>query len=308
MSEPTTKSNVTPNDGKKSNMPTVLGVLLLLSLLFGGYLFVQNMSLKDEIASCSKNVDQTEIARKSVIDELNAMEAQYTELSEVNEVMSDELIAEREKIKQLVKQAKNNNWSIAKLKKEANTLREIMKGYLVTIDSLNTMNIELTEENTSVKGELADQKTKYTSLEEVKQDLADKVKIGSLIQLVNVSVSGQIKKNSGAQKLTEKAGRADVVKACYTIPQNSIAQTGTKVIYMRIISPFGSVLGGQKDPGFVVNGREGIFTHMKKIEYAGSAMNDCMYWEVSDPLTAGKYNVQLYSEGRELSAYTLTLK
>ena len=61
MSEVTTK----PNESKKSAMPAVLGVLLLLSLLFGGYLFVQNMNLKDEIASCSQNVDQTEIARKA---------------------------------------------------------------------------------------------------------------------------------------------------------------------------------------------------------------------------------------------------
>jgi len=307
MAEQSKKGQPT-NTENKNNTTTILGVLLLLCALAAGFLFVQNMNLKDQVSACGKEVDQTEIARQNVISELNDMELRYTELSETNETMSEELLAQRERVKQLLTDAKNKDWTLGKLKKETNTLREIMKGYLHTIDSLNTLNQELTAENTSVKTELSDQKNKYTSLEQVKEDLAEQVKIGSLIQLVNVAVTGQIVRNSGAQKPTEKASRTEVIKACFTIPQNAIAKSGVKKVYMRIISPFGAVLGGKEDPGFVVNGRKGVFTHMKEIEYNNRAQNECVYCEDTNALTKGKHAIQFYSEGRELANYSLMLK
>ncbi len=290
-----------------SNTNKYLIAGLVLALLLSGFLLVQNINLKEQVATCSKEVDQSETARQAVIDELNTMEAEYSKLSEQNEEMSTELLAEKEKIEQLLKEAKNKNWSISKLKKETETLREIMKGYLVTIDSLNTLNQELNTENIAVKGELADQKTANSSLSKQNESLSEKVKIGSLLQAVNVNYSAQIKKNSGALKQTSKASRADVIKACFTIPSNSIASAGNKTIYMRVIGPFGSVLGGKQDDGFVVNGRKGIYTYSKEFNYTKTAQDQCLHWDVTDPLTKGNYLISLYCEGRELHSSKLIL-
>ncbi len=296
-------------ENKKNNtLAIVLGILLLLSFLGLGYLFVENSNLKDNVATVTKKANDTEIARQNVIQELNEMEAEYQTLSDQNQTMSEELNAEREKIKELIQQAKNKNWSISKLKKEAETLRNIMKGYLVTIDSLNTLNQELNTENIAVKGELETQKTVNQDLTSQNEGLTEKVNTAAQLQVVNFAVSGQIQKNSGAQKPTDKAGRTDVVKACFTIPSNAIAASGKRKIFMRIIGPFGSVLGAKEDPGFVVNGRKGVYTHHKEIEYSGASQQECMYWETTDELAKGNYNVQLYESGRELSQYTLSLK
>ena len=51
---------------------------------------------------------------------------------------------------------KERSWSLAKIKqyeKEVGTLRTIMRGYIKQIDSLNTLNKQLIEENVSFRGQ-----------------------------------------------------------------------------------------------------------------------------------------------------------
>lgn len=306
---PNSAGDKKPVEKKKSNtLAIILGLLFLISLGLGIILFVKNIKLQEELVSCESDIDASELERERIIGSLNEMDAQYTELSEKYKNMSDEMLAEKEKIKKLLEQAKNKDWTIHKLKKETETLREIMKGYLVTIDSLNTLNQNLTAENTNVKEALDKEKEYASTLEEEKNNLSEKVKLGSLLQVVGVAVTGQNVKSNGTHKDTEKASRTEVIKCCFTVAENKIAQSGKRKIYMRIISPFGAILGGQKDDEFEVKGRKSVFTHAKEIDYQNNAQDVCMYWESDNEITSGKYIIQLYTDGIELGNYALTLK
>ncbi len=297
------------SEPKKSNKSSlILGILLLLALVGIATLFVKNTNLKEQIAACEVDVDNGDLERERIIGSLNEMDAQYTELSEQHQNMSDELIAEQEKIKKLIQSAKNKNWTISKLKKETETLREIMKGYLVTIDSLNTANQNLIVENTNVKSELDKEKQYASELENEKTNLSEQVKLGSMLKIAGVTVSGQNIKSNGTYKETDKASRTELIKCCFAIAENSLAKAGKRKIYMRIISPFGAILGSQKDDSFEVKGRKSVYTHAREIDYTNSSQDVCLYWTSSDVITEGKYIIQLFTEGNELGNYSLTLR
>src|SRR5690606_9481940 len=85
--------------------------------------------------------------REKIQTELEDMLAEYDSLEVDNDSMRVELSQRKEEIQELLDNVKNKDWTIYKLRKETGTLRTIMKSYVYTIDSLNTLNIVLTEEN-----------------------------------------------------------------------------------------------------------------------------------------------------------------
>lgn len=286
----------------------ILAALLGGTTISTGLLYKSKLNLEEQLLTCGKDLDKEELEKKNALAELNSMLRQYDELSQQNNSLSAELQGEKEKIIKLIEQAKNKDFTIGKLRKETETLREIMKGYIHTIDSLNVLNQHLTTENIAVKGELTTQKEITTSLESEKQNLTEKVKAGSLLDAINVTAGGFIRKGSGTLKDTERSGRTDVIKCCFDIAKNNIAAAGNKKIYMRIISPFGAVLGEKKEDGFMVNGHSSVYTLAKDVDYKNAQTNVCMIWDVTNPLTEGNYTVQLYCDGMELGSTTFTLK
>ena len=67
--------------------------------------------------------------------------------------LTDQLGAEQDKIRQLLKRDASNATKIRMYQRELETLRKVMRSYIVQIDSLNTRNQELTAENIQVRGE-----------------------------------------------------------------------------------------------------------------------------------------------------------
>ena len=63
---------------------------------------------------------------------------------------------------------------IKKYKSEITTMREIMKSYIVQIDSLNTRNKILVAENTEIRQQITQVQTTNTELSKVKEELTYK--------------------------------------------------------------------------------------------------------------------------------------
>ena len=63
---------------------------------------------------------------------------------------------------------------IKKYKSEITTMREIMKSYIVQIDSLNTRNKILVAENTEIRQQITQVRNTNTELSKVKEELTFK--------------------------------------------------------------------------------------------------------------------------------------
>lgn len=266
---------------------------------------------------------EKEIQEKIVyIDKSNAFQAELSMLKEEYQTLRTEDAALKEqleiniqKIEELEKEAakhKNDAYIIAKLKKEANTLREIMKGFVKTIDSLNTLNQVITAEKKKVEEDLSSEKDKTNLLSKEKEELKDVVAKGSALNARSIVAKG-IRLKSGGKKEDEsnKAKKVEKIKVVFTVADNRIAKPGNKDIYIRILSPDGKEISKSTDESEMFNlpnGTRSYYAAKKTINYTNQEMMVSVLCDNSQEFIPGKYMVMVYNDGVDIGTATLELE
>ncbi len=271
---------------------------------------------KDELNEILKNTGIIADADNNEVKEnLTAMLQEYNNIESSNVEMQDSIAAQKQKITDLLAEVENLNnakkkdWGkIYKLKKETETLREIMKGYIHTIDSLNTLNIDL--KNTIVKkDEQIDGISKdLSSVKDKNKELQNTVAAGSVLQTTGMSAYAIKVKNNGGQTETSRSNRADQIKACFTVIENKIAKAEAKTLYMRIIDPSASELVGEEPIVFNMGGKDGKACISRQINYQNQNTDVCIYYELEKEITGGTYIVEIYCEGNKIGSTSFALK
>ncbi|HQV53092.1 MAG: hypothetical protein IPI00_13985 [Flavobacteriales bacterium] len=287
------------------------GLLLLVVLLL-----VSNVVMLWMLMQRNKDVEQGEQQVAAITSEkenvsmlLENMLASYDTLKTDNNQLTTEMEAQKAQIEQLLTQVKNGNYSLSKAKKEAETLRRIMKGYVATIDSLNQANQLLTAENINVKQELGETQGQRDALAQEKDELAGVVAKGSVLHTTSITAGALFMRNNGKQVDTERASKAEMVKCCFTLGENSITRPGDKEIYMRVISPDGKVLpASEGNNRFQFNGVEGEFSARREVNYQNKPVDVCVFWTGSEEMRTGQYVVEIYENGAQVSKATFNLK
>lgn len=302
------KTNQEGNNNK--TLLIILTALLLAASGLGIYFGMENSRLKDELSNCATLKDNETDEKNKVISDLENMILQYDSLSTDNDSINQELLAERTKVEALLKEAKNNKWTIYKLRKEASTLREIMKGYVVTIDSLNTLNIELRAENAETTRRYNEQRQENEKLSEKNKSLDEKVKLGARLKALDMIALAQRVKNNGVHRETSRSNKAQKIKACFTVDKNEVIEAGKKTIYLRVITPNGKVLAERTDDSNMFNfeGTKGLYSVKKVFNYDNTEVDICMYWDVIEPLVAGEYIVEAYVDQLKIGDTKFSLK
>lgn len=301
----------TPSIEKKGNKANkFMIVVIILLFAFCGYLIWQNMQLQDLIVNNNITITDVSSERDQVKSELEDMLAQYEEMEADNEELSEELSAEKEKIEELLKQAKGKNWTIHKLRKETETLRVIMKGFVVQIDSLQQANIHLEEENNVVRTELSSEKNKTKNLTEENEDLSDLVTVASHLKTSGLKSYGVKIKSNNTGRVTQKAKRAGKIRTEFTVLRNDITGAGKKWVYVRILTPDGKVLSEKTDDSnkFDFNGVRGLYTSKKQIDYKNQQLTLTLDWKKTEDFPIGEYLVEVYADGVDIGKTKFSLK
>ena len=298
------------NQDKKRRNLTVLVVMLLITNIATLFLFYNER--QENVQLVTDNTDLT-TEKSNLTRELEDMLARYDSVSTDNVEMLAQIAEQREQIKKMLKEAekhKDDAWVIYKLRKEASTLRDVMKNYLVTIDSLNTANQELIVQKAEVETKLNKQKEQNTELSDKNDKLAEKVKLGSKLKAVDLVSFGQRVKNSTVHRETDRAKRTDKIKTCFTIDKNEVTKPGKKIIYLRIVGPDGEVLSydQSKEYMFTYDGKEGLYSRKEEIMYEGEEMDMCLYWDMLEEALEGKYIVEMYAEDYLMGTTSFELK
>lgn len=303
---------VTP-ENKESNKKylIIIAILAVLTVLFGILYFTSHT----EVVEKTESISSLEVEQLQLKNDLQEMLIQYDTITTNNDRLSAEIMGQQEQIKELLKQMekhKDDAYIISKLKKEAGTLRDIMKGYLVTIDSLNTMNIDLKKDNQFLAEELSETKTRAQTLESNKKDLEQIVATGSILQANGMSSVGIKVRNNGNQSEVNRANKTELIKTCTEIAENRISPKGKKNIFLRIISPDGVVLDSNdgEDNRFDFNGVSGKYSVKRQIDYESESMELCIFYTVNTEaeLQPGKYIVEMYEAGTLIGKTDFDLK
>ena len=116
-----------------------------------------------------------EIERDSIQSNLGVLMEDFDNLQITNDTISQNLASERLRADSLMQQLqKERNLSLRKIKqyeKQVTMLRGIMEGYLKQIDSLNTLNKKLINENVDYRKQVASQTLRADMAEEKAAEL-----------------------------------------------------------------------------------------------------------------------------------------
>ncbi len=293
----------------KNRSSTGLLVLVVLLLLSNVVMFWLLMQRGKEVDQTQQQVAAVTSEKENVTMMLENMLASYDTLKTDNDQLTVEMEAQRERINGLLDQVKRGNYDLSKAKKEAETLRKIMKGYVVTIDSLNQANQALTAQNVGLTQELGEVKGQKEALSTEKSALEGKIAKGAVLHTTSMTAGALFMRNNGKQVDTDRAKKAEMVKSCFTLGQNSVTDAGNKTLYMRVISPDGSVLPAA-DPNnrFKFNGVEGEFSAKREVNYQNQPVDACIFWNGTGEMRTGQYIVEIYEAGAKVSESKFTLK
>ena len=290
----------------------LLIVVILLVLTNAATAYLLYSERQENVQLVTANTDLS-TEKDALTIELEEMYAKYDSVETDNTEMLAQIEEQKTKIEELLAEAekhKDDAWIIHKLRKEAATLRDVMKNYLVTIDSLNTVNQQLIKEKAQVQTQLEGQKEANQELNEQNEELAEKVKIGSKLKVVDlISVAQRVKSNT-VHRETNRARSTDKIKTCFTIDRNEVSKPGKKDIYIRIIDPDGDVLayGQTKEYMFTYDGKEGLYTRKEEVMYENEEVDLCYYWDMMSEAKKGKYLVEVYAEDYFMGTTEFSLK
>jgi hypothetical protein len=230
--------------------------------------------------------------KDSLANELKRMIVSYDTLKTNNDSLNAGLQKEKQRIVQLLSVNASNVQLIKRYKGEITTMREIMKSYIVQIDSLNTRNKILVAENTEIHQQIKQVRTTNTELSKVKEELSTKVEIASVIQAKDIAAVSLNKK----RKETTRLALLDKLRICFTLRENPLAKAGPKEVYMRVIRPDSLIITSSPDNLFDYKGNKIIYSATRAVDYINQDIEMCIFLDNTGDFIAGNYSVELYLE------------
>lgn len=281
-------------------------IIILLVLAIGGISFFAFRQVQE-------NKEMSElfaIEKEEMENEYTNFANQYDELQiqinndSLRQKLENEKLRTQRLLEELRQVKSSNAAEITRLKKELKTVREVMRSYIVQIDSLNRLNEALVTENKAVKEKYTEATRQITSLAEEKKTLNEKVALAAQLDATNISVQAKNKRG----KTIEKAKNVKKIAVSFTIVKNITAQTGERIIYIRIAQPGNEILSKSASDTFTYENRELQYSIKKYIEYTGEEQEVTAYWDVEEFLQAGTYNVYIFADGTMIGESSFKLK
>jgi predicted RNase H-like nuclease (RuvC/YqgF family) len=283
-------NNITPSEQvTKKEVPikllatTIIMAVVLVFLVIMYFYQRHNMVEMEIILTQEKD---------SLTNELQLMVVAYDTLRTNNDSLNAGLEKERERIVQLLAINASNTQLVRKYKKEITTMREIMKNYIVQIDSLNTRNKFLVAENSEIRHQITQVRNTNTKLSKVRKELSSKVEIASIIQAKDIVAAPLNRK----RKETSRINLLEKLRICFTLRENPLAEAGTKEVFMRVIRPDSLVITKSPNNLFGFNDGKIIYSSSREVDYMNQDVEMCIFLDNTGDFIIGNYSVELYLE------------
>ncbi len=299
-----------PKGRASSNLWMYIVIVIMAIGIIGVSLWLLSVKGTMNELLAEKEMQKTELEK-----ELNTLMAQHEEIkvaygdaTDSLQVMDSVIQANAVAIKKML----NYKWEYYKIKKKMSKLQVIAQGYVRQMDSIVTINKDLTEENLQIKEEIKIEKRKYRKLEEQTEVLTGKVDEASVLSVYNLKSNAIHKKGGGKEVETDKIRRVDLIKVCFTLSENSIIEPGEKNIYVRIAQPDKKILvkGRGDDYSFEFNGEILQYSITENVTYENDALDMCVRWHKrsSQEMKPGLYHVDIFEGDNTIGHTTFVLR
>ncbi|WP_396193158.1 hypothetical protein [Flavobacterium sp.] len=292
------------NQKSNSSLKVVIAVLSL--LLLGSLFYIYKLTT--DTSNLETVVKSEKTKKENVLKDLEELKTTYDAAIAENTSMSDELIAEREKVVNLITQLEKSKGTVAELSKyrnQYNTLQVKMNSLMQEVEVLKKENQTLTTNLDSTKVVLEDTKNYTKTLVGQNEELTKTVEKASKLTISNLKTSAYKKRSSGKEIATEKASRADILKVSFTIAENAVAKTGDKQYYVQVIDSKNNVLGDKATATFGENSL--TYSFITTVNYENKSVQVTENLPGKD-FAKGTYFVNVFDKNELVSKTSFTLK
>lgn len=256
-----------------------------------------------------KILEALNLEKKSIQTELASMMTNYDSIHTNNVALQSELSGAQTQVKDLldeIEQVKKVSYDqIAQYRLEVSTMRNIMKNYIIQVDSLNRRNEMLMAENVQVKENFAQSESKNQELVKEKEHLQEKIKMAAQLEaneLVAVGINAR-------GKDVESARRAEQIKVSFVLSKNITAPRGNKMIYVRIQKPNQVLFQQSPDDLFQFEDLKIPYSAKREVTYEGNALPVNIFWDNQGAaFMEGEYTVDVFADGNNIGTTQFVMK
>lgn len=280
-------------------------VILMMSLLMlVGLLYIYNMSDRSKQVIVSLRSEKA-----ATIKDLRESQVKLEEVVLDNSDLSDQLVAEKVKIADLITKIENSKpgdkSSDLKFAKEAQALQKnitnLTKQINATKRKLDSVNGVLSVTKTA-NNELS---TRNKDLQTSNKDLSTKITEAEQLNYLDLKASGYKARGSGKFTETDKSDKVDLIKVSFSIAQNKLSQSRNKKYYIQIIDSKNNVLGNKQSINF--DDQTLVYSTINIVKYDNKAIKVESEIEVEN-LEKGSYTINIFDFSNMILTTSFDLK
>ena len=286
---------------EEQSLKKVMYALIAVAVLLAGalaYIWYQKSSLVKDLT----------IEKEELTEQMIALQNDYATLSSDYDDINLQLDSSRLEVQMLIekitKTEATNRSKIRQYEKELGTLRSIMRNYIVQIDSLNTLNKQLTADAAAARREAAESRRRQQELSKTVEDLSGQVAAGSVIKARGIRIEAY----NASDKVTDRSSRVVRLLTTLSLVENDLAPKGPVRVYIRVKGPDGVLLTNSEQRTFTFNGEPMICSASREVDYQGKEVEMSIYLNDITGYVKGIYTVEAYTEQTFLGSAELMLR
>ncbi|MBQ9193845.1 MAG: hypothetical protein IJ156_09025 [Bacteroidales bacterium] len=256
----------------------------------------------------SSLVSELEGEKAELTEQLLNLQNDFENLNSDYENINSQLDTSREQVALLIdklsKTEATNRAKIRQYEKELGTLRSIMRGYIVQIDSLNTLNKKLTADAAAARREAAESRQANENLTRQVENLSGQVAAGAVIKARGLHAVAY----NGSDKATDRSSRVKYLVATLSLVENEIAERGPVRVYVRVKDPNGVLLLNSASTDFTAGGETLTASASREVDYEGQEVEMSIYVKDMGEFVKGIYTVEAYTTRGLLGRTELMLR
>lgn len=271
--------------GLRATLYILCGVAVVLAVILGIMLSQRNTLVKE-----------LEGEKAELAAQMSQLQQDFDGLSSDYESINHQLDTSREQvallIEKLAKTEATNRSRIRQYEKELGTLRSIMKGYIVQIDSLNTLNKRLTADAAAARKEAAESRRANEHLSQQVEHLSSRVSEGKVLRARAISLQAY----NSSDKIADRHSRVRYMTATLSLVENSLADRGPVRVYARVKDPEGMLLLNSESADFTLDGQVLKASASREVDYEGAEVEMTIYIKDTGEFVKGIYTLEVYTE------------
>lgn len=288
---------------RTAQLIAVIGVLAIVLAIAIGFLVNKNAEIEDM-------QQQFTLDKQELEDEYEAISLQYEgfKFSVQNDSLLYKLENERTKVMRLQEELRmtkaTDQAEIRRLKDELSTLRKVLRSYIHQIDSLNRLNEELRAENRQITRQFNETNRTLTQVSQEKEELTEKVSLAA--QLVATNIAVKAVNNRGREQ--SRLSRSSQFVVSFTIARNITTEPGERSIFVRLMTPDGTVLSKSPTHTFPYENRDILYSMHRIVEYGGEEIPVTLYWDIEEFLMPGTFKADIFADGHHIGTSSFNME